>query len=132
MFAQTPVGRKPVALEVRPRTRRHDRGRAERSTRGALGVVVFTQSGDAPEDVSVTLLHELVHLSGCWEHDQRFRQRLLRAAAEAWPDVDLARARVAARDSHKALDAALVAALSAPWWQRAYSPIRSWLMFWIT
>lgn len=51
------------------------------------------------------LLHEMVHVSGCWRHDARFARRLLRAAEEAY-GVPQREARLRSR---RGLDAAMYA-----------------------
>lgn len=96
-------------------------------TRGRRTVWIYPLASDRKAQTATTLLHELVHASGCWRHDARFARRLLRVAREAWPEVDFSAAQsagAAARDVDMAIEIALARHLRWLWWRRMRAHIQ--------
>ena len=87
-------------------------------------IIVFVLPGSRLPAASATLLHELVHASGLWGHDRRFRTRLVVAMTQAFPEVPVP-ARVQRRLASLpmlVLDEVITVAAAYALWRRGEVP----------
>lgn len=119
VLANSPVGRRGVQVNVKSPHRQgltNAMACREEGSRGSvrLSITLYDYAWVGPSEAVETLLHEFVHLSGCWGHDVRFKRRLLRAVEMAFKDtpIDLSVAERLADGATDRLDAALVRALA--------------------
>jgi len=81
-------------------------------------ITVYLTPGITLPAAAATLLHEMVHASGLWRHDRRFKARLAEATREAFPEAPLPAQAWLTRLSPGLLDEVVTLASTYAAWHR--------------